>query len=896
MRAILRFTIPLLVLLALAALITLITEQKATPGLMDLVGKKPGQVPNDWFHTQRAYPNDEIPAGAHARALAQARALAGLPWQDPLTRDPDMPLRSAREEDGASAAASREDGRAPLAVPAAWTAVGPTNIGGRITALGVHTSEPNTIYAGGADGGVWKSVDGGVTWAPIFDWIGTQSIGSIAIPPNDPNTVWVGTGEVNGSGDSYDGDGLYVTYDGGETWFSRGLAETRRIARIAFDPVDNQLIYVAAAGPLFSKDGNRGVYRSSTGGFTWERTLFVSDSTSAIDIVVEPGNPANVYAAMWERLRRPHARKVGGVTSGIYKSTDYGVTWTLLSGGLPAPAPNVGRIGLSASVSSPGTLVAIYADDPGNFLGMFRTTNSGANWTAVPSSNLSGMYSGFGWYFGQVRVDPTNVNRIFALGVNLYRTTNAGASWSAVGSSMHPDHHDLWIDPALNTRIWEGNDGGFYRSTNGGAGASWSFMPGLPITQFYAITVDAQNGNRRYGGTQDNGTNRTTTGSAGDWTNIYGGDGFYTLVDPTNSSVIYAESQYGGLGKSTNDGVSFFSATSGISGSDRANWSTPVVMDPSNPQVLYYGTQRVWRTTNGAASWLVASPDLSDGPGGGNLTFGTVTTIAVAPSSSATIYAGTDDGNVWVTQNTGLNWTKVSATLPKRWVTRVAVDPDFAGTAYATHSGYKEDVFLPHVFRTTDFGATWTDISGNLPEAPVNALIVDPANTASLFIGTDVGAFVTYDLGGSWIPLSYGLPPAVVSDICFHEATRTLYAGTHGRSMYSVVMPETPTGVGPIAGAGAASALELGAPAPNPARAEVRVALALSRDARVDASVHDVTGRRVRRLESRALPAGKHTLAWDRADDSGAAVAAGVYFLRVESGALAASRKITVVD
>ncbi|MFN0149265.1 MAG: FlgD immunoglobulin-like domain containing protein [bacterium] len=895
MRAILRFTIPLLVLIAAAVLLTIVSEQKSNPGLADLVGKRPGQVPNDWFHAQRAFPNVAIPAGAYERAVAQALALAGLPARDPAAADPAAPLRAVTQREATGPDFAHDGGGAEAsAVPAAWNAIGPTNVGGRITAVASHPTSPSTVFIGGAEGGVWKTTDGAVTWTPIFDGIGSQSIGSVVVAPQDANTIWVGTGEANGSGDSYDGDGVYMSPNGGETWYARGLAETRRIGRVALDPTDDQRIYVAAAGALFTKDGNRGIYRSTDAGYTWEHTLFVSDSTSGIDVVVEPGNPANVYAATWERLRRPFARKVGGFTSGIYKSTDFGATWALLGSGLPAPAANVGRIGLSASVSAPGTLVAIYADDPGNFLGLFRTTNSGASWTAVNSGSLSGMYSGFGWYFGQVRIDPTNVNRIFALGVPMYRTTNGGTSWTSVGGSMHVDHHDIWIDPSLNTRIWAGNDGGFYRSTNGGG--AWTFMPGLPLTQFYAITVDAQNANRRYGGTQDNGTNRTTTGGSGDWSNIYGGDGFYCLVNPTNSSVIYAESQFGGLGKSINDAGSFSSATNGIAGGERANWSTPVVMDATNPDVLYYGTQRVWRTSNAASNWNAISPDLTDGPSPGNLTFGTVTTIAVAPTDTATIYAGTDDGNVWVTQSLGLNWTKVSTTLPKRWVTRVAVDPQSDAIAYVTHSGYREDAFLPHVYRTTDFGATWSDISGNLPEAPVNSLVIDPVNPATLFVGTDVGVYMTYDLGAVWSPVSYGLPPVVVSDIHFHAATRTLYAGTHGRSMYAVAIPASPTGVEPAAGAGVIASLELGAPAPNPSRDAVRVGLALARDARVDAAVHDASGRRVRQLAARDLARGAHTLAWDRADDSGTRVAAGVYFLRVEAGALVATRKITLVD
>lgn len=865
MRVFLRICIPLLVVLAAAvAFIRPGGERESIPGPGASFGKRAGQIPNDWFYAQRAYPYEQIPAAAYRRAREQARA-----------------LRDARGEPASGKNLNNE-----------WSLVGPSNIGGRITAIGSHESTPQLVYIGAADGGVWKSTDSGVSWSPIFDGVGSQSIGALTVAPYNADVIVVGTGEANASGDSYDGDGVYRSNDGGESWFPLGLEQTRRIGRIALDPIDISRMYVAAAGPLFTKDGNRGIYRTTNLGNTWERTLFVSDSTSAIDVVVEPGNPANVYAAMWERLRRPYDRSVGGVTSGIYKSTDYGATWSLLTNGLPSGS-NVGRIGLSASVSSPGTLVAIYADDPGFFLGLYKSTNGGASWNQMNDGALSGLYSSFGWYFGNVRIDPTDVNRIFCLGVPLYRTTNGGNSWSSVGGSVHVDHHALWIDPLDNTRVYNGNDGGAFRSQNGGS--AWTESFNLPITQFYAIAVDFQNPtNRRYGGTQDNGTMRTTTGSLDDWDVIYGGDGFYCLIDPTNSNVIYAEYQYGGLGKSTNDGGSFSGATSGINSGDRRNWSTPVQMDPNNPQVLYYGTYRVYRSANGASSWSAISGDLTNGPSPGGLTYGTITTIAVAESDPSTIYAGTDDGNVSVTTNLGGSWTNVSGSLPERWVTRVAVDPNNDAIGYVTFSGYREDEFMPHVFRTTNHGASWTDISGNLPEAPVNEIVIDPASTSTLIVGTDVGVYISYDLGANWTPLGYGLPDAVMSDLVFDPTNRTLYGGTHGRSILAIDVPASPTTVGPRPNG--VAALQLGLPSPNPARRGVRIELALAQAGAVEAAVYDAAGRRVRDLGRSVRAAGSHAIGWDRADDAGRRAAAGVYFLRVEAGPRVATRKITLVD
>jgi hypothetical protein len=317
----------------------------------------------------------------------------------------------------------------------------------------------------------------------------------------------------------------------------------------------------------------------------------------------------------------------------------------------------------------------------------------------------------------------------------------------------------------------------------------------MPITQFYTCEVDYQFPNRYYGGTQDNGTNRTLTGNLNDWQPIFGGDGFYVLVDPSNNNYVYAESQYGGFGRSTNGGNNFDYGLNGVSGSDRFNWSTPFIIDPSNPTKLYIGSNRVYRSTNRAVSWTPISPDLTNGPPSGNQVYGTITTIASAPSDTNVVYVGTDDGNVWVTLSGGTSWTKISTSLPVRWITRVAVDPDNAMTAYVTLSGYRYDEYLPHVFRTTDAGISWLDISSNLPDAPVNDIIVDPDSTERLFVGTDVGVFVSDNLGSIWNYLGEYLPNAPVTDLLLHNPTRTLIAATYGRSMYSIdLSPVTSVG------------------------------------------------------------------------------------------------------
>jgi len=815
--------------------------------------------PNDWFHIQRAWPAHDIPAGAWANALAEARTLTAVP------------LRS-------SGAAS-------------WAASGPTNVGGRITAIAVDPADAARLWIGAADGGVFRSTNGGDTWVPLLDDFGGLSIGALAHHPTQGGVLLAGTGEANASGDSYDGIGILKTTDGGDTWTVAGLPASQRIGRIAWNPVDTDVIHVAVSGGLFSKGNDRGMYRSTDGGLSWHQTLFVSDSTSAIDVALDPSNPDRVFAAFWERLRGPDRRSVAGPTSGIWRSTNGGDTWIPLTSGLPTGS-GTGRIGLAVAASNPQIVYAIYADTPGYFDGVYKTTNGGTSWFRVDNgSDLSSLYSSFGWYFGNIRVATTDPNELYALGVDLFRSRTGGSSWTEVTNGQHVDQHALWIDPANVQHVYSGNDGGFYVSSN--RGGSWTKKNTLPITQFYAITVDAQLPYRIYGGTQDNSTPRTLTGALDDWDTLIGGDGFTVAVDPTNSDVIYGEYQNGGFQKSTNGGSSFSSALNGVSSSDRRNWHTPFVMDPNDHLTLYYGTYRVYRTTNGAASWSAISPDLTDGPSGGNLTFGTLTSLAVAPSAPNTIYAGSDDGNVHVTTNGGGSWAEIDAGLPVRYVTRVAVDPGDDAVAYVTFSGYRMDEFLPHVFRTTDHGASWTDISVNLPQAPVNDIVPDPQDPDRLYVATDVGVYVANVPGGAWQPLGSGLPLGVVADLELHDGTRTLVAGTHGRSSYKLDLAAAAVGAPVVDGTDARTdEPRLAAPFPNPARGPAHLAFTLPRAGEARLTVHDVAGRRLAELHRGPAAEGTHEVTWSGRDASGRPLPAGVYFARLEAGGVVQTVKL----
>lgn len=709
------------------------------------------KAPNDWFFLQRAFPYPEI--NYEARQLA---------WEQ------SQKIHEERVERGEG-----------------WVLGGPLNIGGRISAVAMHPSDMQTIYAGAASGGIFKTTNTGASWVPIFDDALSLSIGDIAIAPSDPDIIWVGTGEANAGGGSmaYDGFGIYKSTDAGSTWEHLGLENSGSIGRLVIHPSDPQVCFVAAMGRLFSDNPERGVFRTLDGGQNWQKVLYVNDSVGAIDIVMHPDHPDTLYAALWERVRRPDRRNYGGPGCGIYRSYDGGDSWTELTGGLPSSSPANGRIGIDISKSDPNILYAIYADNTGYFAGVYRTDNGGDTWFRTNDGDLSYMYASYGWWFGRISIDPVDPDIAYAIGFDLYKTTDGGNNWPMISSTVHVDHHDLAAHPLNHNFVVLGNDGGIYLSNNGGS--TWTFFENLPITQFYTCEIDEQYPQRLYGGTQDNGTNRTLSGGTGDWQSIYWGDGFFVLVDPSDNNYIYAEYQYGNFARSTNGGLYFDYAMNGISGSDRMNWNTPFVFDPNNPQILYFGANRLYKTTNRAEFWQVISPDLTNGGVNSNVVYGTITAIAVAPSNSQFIYVGTDDGNVWRTENAGGGWISISAGLPLRWVTRMAVDPYDEGIVYITLSGYRYDNYLPHVFRSTDGGGNWQDITGDLPEAPANDIIVDPSLDSTLYLATDFGVFVTRNLGQNWSMLGDNLPNVPIVDLDFHQPTRTLIAATYGRSMYT---------------------------------------------------------------------------------------------------------------
>lgn len=830
----------------------------------------PDQRPYEWAFIKRTFPFYKADADVYIKALQQAHEIAALTRAQRLNKN----VNSVQ-----------------------WEFAGPTNIGGRVVDLEYDPSNPSIIYAGFATGGVFKSFDAGNTWLPIFDSLAVLTVGDIAIDQNDPSIIYVGTGEANGGHNNFPGGGVFKSTDAGSTWNFLGLEETVSIGRIIVHPTNSNIVFLASIGSYFAPNTERGVYKSTDGGTTWNQSLFISDTTGAIDLVIDPINPDRLMAAMWERVRRPNSSHLFGPSSGIYVTTNGGDNWSeITSASLPnADFENVGRIGLAIHNANPDIVYALYTDGY-DIISLYRTTNFGSSWTDVDADDeLNSGTGGFSWYFGQVRVHPIDPNTVYVLDVAFMRSTDGGNTWPIQygyggPSNLHVDHHALAFNPVNPNLIINGNDGGINISTNGGQ--TFSNPALIPATQFYEIGLDATNPQRLYGGTQDNGTNRTSDGGIDTWQRIYGGDGFYVIVDYTNPNIIYAESQFGALGKSTNGGINWIDATNGINSSEPTNWSTPVVMDPNTPAILYYGTHSLYRTTNGTTSWTKISPQLTDWVQGRRL--GTITTIAVAPTNSNVIYVGTDDSHIWVSSDNGSSWNEISAGLPERWVTRVAVDPSDENIVYATFSGLKWRDPQSHVFRSTDKGSSWTDISSNLPDAPVNAFAVDNIISTVLYLGSDVGMYVSFNSGQSWEVLGEGLPILPIGDIKIHPTENFLVAGTYGRSMYKIdlnLINDVKESNVPVV-----ETFKLDQNYPNPFNPITKIKYSISAAANsgsltpVQLKIYDILGNEISTLVNEEKASGRYEVEFNASN-----LPSGVYIYKLQAGKFSESKKMVLI-
>ena len=564
----------------------------------------PKSAPESWFYNQRAFPDRAISPAA----VEQARAAVA---------SQSVTLRSDDRE---------------------WEEAGPVNIGGRITALAVDPTDQAKIYVGTSVGGLFVSEDSGLTWAVSFEQPGGLSIGALAMSPSNHEVMYMGTGEANGSASSgaFFGNGIYRSDDGGETWQSKGLPESHHIGRIVVDHNDPDKAFVAVAGHLYSKNEERGLYRTLDGGDSWERILFVSDSTACIDVAMHPTSSDTLYAVMWERLRYPHVRDYGGPTSAVHRSYDGGETWEEIAQDLGIAREDRGRMGIAVSVSDPKTLYlcATQNEITNELAGVYRSDDRGDTWTLLNFEDIDGAFASFGWFFGNVRIDPTDPETAYLMGLRVHITRDGGQSWqNHTGFDVHVDQHDLHISSVVDEYQVAGNDGGLYLTDN--AGIDWAHVESLGNNMFYACSVDPHDNKRLYGGTQDNGTLRTVGGQLNDWEQILGGDGFHVFVDPRDPDLIYAETQWGGLRRSENGGFTWSYIPPFLYDEDRTNWNTPFVLDPHNPDVLYYGSSILHRSTDRGDFWVPISDDLTnnseDYPGGADA--GTISTIAVSQIS-----------------------------------------------------------------------------------------------------------------------------------------------------------------------------------------------------------------------------------------------------------------------
>ena len=786
-------------------------------------------------------------------ALAAAGLAAGLAAQAPSKADAEFLRKAYESYQGMRQTSPFKD--------VTWQYVGPKNISGRATDIAVaDRKEGRRIYAAYATSGLWMS-DDNETWQPIFDDMPSTSIGDIAVAPTNPDILWVGTGEANIFRASMAGTGIYKSTDGGKSFTHMGLTDTQTIGRILVHPTNADVVYVAASGHEWTDNEMRGVFKTTDGGRTWNKILYKSPRTGAWDLVMDPANPDVVYASMWQRVRRKWSDprvEPGYTEGGVFKTTDGGKTWADASAGLPA-SPFRGRIGIDLARSNPKVLYALVDNyEPGRpplenerdaygrpinesrikSAEVYRSDDAGASWKKVSDSgefmtNHSGTY---GWVFGQIRVDPTDENRVYSMGLSLNVSTDGGKTFAVFANSrsIHSDHHGLWIDPRNPQVIYSANDGGFY--STGDHGKTWKFAVSAGGAQFYNVVVDNSSPAWIYGSIQDIGSRRGRLDlsqgrdriAAVDFEGAPGGEGSHQAVDPKNPNLVYSHTFYGrferhdlgvappaggrrggGQGcdaqarRSAQGQQNQAPATTGpqrvtcIQPKEenlRAQWMAPVALSPHDSNTVYLGYQSVFRSTNRGDSWEKISPDLtSNDPSqmlpksSSEIPYQTITALEESPRVKGLIYAGTDDGKLHVTTDAGKSWTDLTARVPsKKWYSRVIPSRHADQTLYVTQRGREDDDFAPYIYKSSDGGKTFTSIASNIPAGPVNVVREDPREPNTLYVGTDFGAFMSTDGGKRWHVLGGNLPSTQVSDIAYQERDNVIVISTYGRGIWAM--------------------------------------------------------------------------------------------------------------
>jgi photosystem II stability/assembly factor-like uncharacterized protein len=688
-----------------------------------------------------------------------------------------------------------------------WRSVGPANMGGRVSDVEGVPGNPNIVYVATGSGGIFKTTNGGMKWVPIFERQGTISVGDIALEPGNPDVVWVGTGEANTRNSVSFGDGVYKSTDGGKTWKHLGLKETNTISKIVIHPKNPDIVYVAAVGRFWGSNEERGVFMTTDGGKTWQKTLYIDDKHGASDLEIDPVNPNIVYAGMWRFERKPWTFTSGSEQGGVFRSLDGGRAWSKVTTGLPKL---IGRIGLAVAASNPNVVYAILESKDGT---LYRSDNKGETFRQVYNpQNIVGR----GFYYTTVRVDPTNENTVYAVASPLFRSIDGGRSFARISPTTHIDFHALWIDPQNPKRMWQGQDGGVAVTYDG---VFWEYVNNLAIGQFYQVFADnAVPFYNLSGGLQDNGTwvgpsrNREPSGILNDdWRMISFGDGFFAIAHPDNPDLFLTESQGGNVVRTDmktreQQFVVPFIGVGGAAENDkfRFNWNAPLVLSPHDKNTVYLGGNAVFKSTDFGLTWTQISQDLTTNnrerlkDAGGPVFmentsaehYCTIISLAESPKQANLIWVGTDDGNLQVTTDGGKNWSNVVKNVPNlpadSMVSHVEPSRTNANLVYVSFERHKLGDYKPYVFKTTDGGKSFTNISGNLPEnAFVHVVTEDPKNPNLLYAGTELGLYASYDGGGNWMELNLkNLPKVAVHDVQAHPRDNDLILATHGRSLW----------------------------------------------------------------------------------------------------------------
>jgi photosystem II stability/assembly factor-like uncharacterized protein len=691
----------------------------------------------------------------------------------------------------------------PLFKGMKYRSIGPFRGGRSLTAAGIP-GDPTTYYFGATGGGVWKSTDGANTWSPVFDKDGAPSIGSIAVAVSDPNVVYVGTGEACIRGNISHGDGVWKSVDAGKSWKSIGLKDSRAIGKVIVNPHNPDIVFVAALGHPFGPNTERGVFRTTDGGKTWDKVLYKDENTGAIDVAFDPQNPNILFASLWEARRTPWSLASGGPGSGVYRSTDGGATWKRLEQhGLPKGP--YGRIGLAVAANSERVYAIIEAKENG---GLYRSDDAGDTWDLV-----NGSHSLFQrpWYYMHVIADPQDANTLYVADVEFFKSTDGGRNFNKM-KVPHGDNHGLWIDPKNTKRMIASNDGGVTVSLDGGN--SWAREDNQPTAQFYHVITDTRTPYYVYGAQQDNSTvaiaSRSDSGEIGrdDWYTVGGGEAGYIAPDPTDPNIVYAGDYQGNItrfDRRTNQVKNIavlpeLSDARGAGGLDhRFQWTAPIVTSPYDPNTIYYGGERIFKTTDGGTHWEAISGDLTRNdkskqqPSGGPITvddtgteyYDTVFSIAPSPLSKGLIWAGTDDGLIQITRDEGKNWTNVTPKDLAEWsrISLIEASPHDTGTAYVAIDRHQNDDLAPYIYKTSDYGATWGRITTGIPDGSfVRAVREDPKRKGLLYAGTERGVFVSFDDGAHWRSLQINLPITPIHDLVIKNDD--LVVATHGRSFW----------------------------------------------------------------------------------------------------------------